>query len=179
MSYKRLLILVEGRDDADFIQTIIQPYLEKIYDHVQTKEYAREPNGKIEALIRSYKSMRAEYWFLCDLDNTPCFTKQKDGIKNKYPFVDTNAILIAQKEIEGWYIAGISRETAKQLGIPYTSDTSLYTKEQFNKFIPPSAISRKSFMLDLLKTFSIEEAKARNNSFYYCLAKLLPPSSPE
>lgn len=171
MSYRRLLILVEGQDDKDFFEYVIVPRLHTIfYDDIRVIEYANKSNDYLKRLLASFTSMGADYWFTHDLDS-PCITNQKENLSRKHPFVQPDKILIVSQEIESWYAAGHSHDTAENLGISHLATTMGMTKEEFNRWIPPSCISRKTFMIELLQRFSLEEAVSKNLSFRYCLAK--------
>ncbi|MEM3394055.1 MAG: hypothetical protein QXY79_03310 [Candidatus Methanomethylicia archaeon] len=60
----------------------------------------------------------------------------------------------------------------KKIKIPAVSNTEIISKEQFNGYIPKD-ISRIDFMIEILKNFSMEEAKKRNNSFRYFMKKFI------
>ena len=49
----------------------------------------------------------------------------------------------------------------------YIHSTDNITKEKFDKLIPKRFASRIDFMSEMLKLFSIEEAKRKNKSFKY------------
>ena len=81
-------------------------------------------------------------------------------------------IVIVIKEIESWYLAGLDEKQCKELGIKSFQETNDITKEQFNSVIPTKYDSRIDFMAEILKRFSIETAKSKNNSFQYFIEKL-------
>ncbi len=71
------------------------------------------------------------------------------------------------KEIESWYYAGLSRESALALGVPDLASTDALIKEDFNHLIPRKYDSRIDFMFEILKYFSLESARTKNNSFRF------------
>ncbi|NQU04751.1 MAG: hypothetical protein HQ568_01560 [Calditrichaeota bacterium] len=76
---------------------------------------------------------------------------------------------IVRVEIESWYLAGMSDEVAPRLGLKGIKSTNDINKEDFNSMIPKDFDSRIDFMNELLKDFSINTAKKKNNSFdYFC-----------
>ena len=85
--------------------------------------------------------------------------------------------MIVKKEIESWYIAGLSDTNLKKLKIKLTAKgkkgdiTGNMTKEKFNKLMPKRFDSRIDFMLEILNQFSLNTAKKRNKSFSYFISK--------
>jgi hypothetical protein len=71
------------------------------------------------------------------------------------------------KEIESWYYAGLTTESARSLDVPVLAVTDDLTKEDFNKLIPSTFDSRIDFMFEILKYFSLYEARLKNHSFGY------------
>ena len=90
---------------------------------------------------------------------------QKQELKHKYKKVDENSIIVVKKEIESWYLAGLDKESSKALRVPYLNSTDDVTKEQFNSMVPEKFDSEIDFMKEILKHFSIETAKQKNESF--------------
>ena len=169
MPYKRLYILVEGSDDERFFQYVVKPHFEEEYDTVQINQYAKMTNKKIGNFLKSIHAMKADYLYVTDINNSPCVTKKKDQIKkilNK--FVTEDRISVVIREIEGWYLAGLTSTKSKTLKVsnlpPHTNDL---TKEQFNSLIPKKFDSRIDFMIEILKLFSMPTAKRKNKSFLY------------
>ena len=89
----------------------------------------------------------------------------------KKSYGDKDKIIVVIKEIESWYLAGLDNEVCRQLKINNFADTDNVTKEKFNALIPKKFTSRIDFMLEILKNFSIEIAKQKNNSFRYFVEK--------
>jgi hypothetical protein len=78
------------------------------------------------------------------------------------------------KEIESWYLAGLTAKDLEKLNIDYKKKkTDNLTKEQFNRLIPKKFISRIDFMQEVLKHFHLETAKQNNQSFKYFLEKYI------
>jgi len=60
----------------------------------------------------------------------------------------------------------------KKLGMkPSSHDTNTLTKEQLDKLIPGSFISRKAFLQALLDNFALQIARQNSRSFAYSLCK--------
>lgn len=172
MNYSLLFILIEGDDDERFFQRIIKPKLEEKYNTVKLWKYAEKRNEKIDNFLKSIMSMKADYIFIGDINKEPCITSKKQKIqKNKIKNIDNDRITVIIKEIESWYLAGLSIINSKKLGIPFFDTTDSIDKEKFNDLIPKKFDSRIDFMLEILKYFSIEMAKQKNKSFSYFFEK--------
>lgn len=172
MNYNPLFIFVEGPDDARFVKKVLLPVL-KDYDHVQVQEYAEEKHEKINSFIESLNSSGWKYIFLCDMDRNPCVTQKIQKELRKYRKLgDREGIFVVIKEIESWYLAGISDETSKSFGLKALANTDDITKEMFDEIKPSRFKSRVDFMSELLKYFSIDLAKSKNASFNYIASKL-------
>lgn len=173
MPYRRLLVLVEGQDDKDFFEHVICPRLQNVlYDDIQVHTHAKKNNNYVKGLIASFTSMGADYCFIHDMDGAPCVTTRKEILKEHHPFIQSDKTLIVTEEIESWYAAGLTPDAAATLRVKHLQTTERLTKEEFERWLPPSCLSRKVFMMELLQHFSLEEAANKNPSFRYCLAKL-------
>lgn len=172
MGYKRLFIWVEGEDDQRFFEQIIAPKLLRKYDSVEIRRHATLKEEKLDNFLKSIKAMGAEYIYVVDINNSPCVTAKKEEIRKKLKNIDEEKIIVVIKEIESWYLAGLDNKEVKNFGIRRTFyNTDNVTKEKFNSLIPPRFSSRIDFMLEILKKFSIETAKQKNESFKYFIEK--------
>lgn len=168
-----LYIFLEGDNDELFFRKIIIPKLEKKYYSIVIYQYAREKKSKIKEFIKSINSMKSEYIFICDFNDSPCNSSKKEKIKNKIRNINLDKIFIVKKEIESWYLAGLSNYNFKKFKIKPLTLTNKISKEQFNNLIPKKFDSRIDFLLETLNLFSIKIAKQRNNSFDYFHKKIL------
>ncbi len=171
MSYKRLFIWVEGSDDERFFNEIIKPAFEKKYDFVEIIQYAQMKREKFGKYLRSIKAMKADYFYVTDINQMPCVTAKREKVLDKFKNIDKGRIIVVIKEIESWYLAGLENTYSKGFGIASFSNTDNTTKEQFNALIPKNFDSRIDFMLEILKFFSIKMAQQKNKSFRYFLEK--------
>lgn len=174
MRRKVVYIFVEGDDDERFFQEILLPVLKKKHNEVKIVKYAQKSKkfDYLEKFIHSILSMGNDYFFVIDINNSPCVTAKKQEIQNKLKNIDRDKILVVIKEIESWYLAGLDMDSAKNLGIkkiPKTTEN--ITKEQFYNLIPQN-FSRIDFMREVLKNFSIQTAKQKNKSLKYCIEKI-------
>ncbi len=175
MAYRRLYIWVEGIADRQFFFEIIKPFFEPAYDEIQFVLYAGQSKVNMKSYFDSINSLGADYIFVADLDENPCITQKLEKVRQTYPYFKQERVQIVVKEIEGWYIAGLSNENSKQLKIKPVRNTSSLTKEQFNRMVPvkhlKTKISRLNFRDELLRLFSMETAVSKNTSFRYFVEK--------
>lgn len=171
MGYKGLFIWVEGEDDARFFENIMKPQLQKEYIFVKMIRYATMKREKINNFLKSIKLMGADYICVTDINSSPCVTAKKQKVKNIIRNIDEDRIIIVIKEIESWYLAGLSDIESKKIKIRTFRITDTITKEQFNNLIPNKYVSRVDFMSEILKKFSIKIAKQKNKSFKYYIKK--------
>ena len=95
-----------------------------------------------------------------------------EKILRKYRLIDRNdKIAVVIKEIESWYLAGLSDKDSKELTGKKFKNTNTIIKEQFYNLIPNRFDSRIDFMIEILKHFSVNFAKKKNTSFNYFMEK--------
>jgi len=158
MTYKQLFIFVEGYDDVIFFEEINKLKFEQEYNQVEIIPYAKKTDVYIKNLIKNYnKANNINYIFTFDED---AINKVK-----KYN-VDENRKTIVIKEIESWYLAGLTYEKLQSENINHKEiNTDNLTKEDFDKLIPEKYRNRTDFMLEILNHFDIPTAKDNNKSF--------------
>lgn len=169
--YKRLFIWVEGDDDERFFRRILSSKLQEKYDTVEIRKYATMKKEKFDSFIESIKAIGADYIYVTDINDCPCITAKKEETLNIFRNIDKDKIIVVIKEIESWYLAGLNNEKCRKFSIRNLDNTDNVTKENFNALIPKKFTSRIDFMLEILKVFSIEVAKQKNNSFRYFVEK--------
>ena len=170
-SYKRLFLWVEGNDDERFFKRAIIPKLQEKYDDVRIIKYATMKKEKIDNYINSINSMKADYIYFADINKSPCITAKKEKIRQERKYIDISKIIIVIREIESWYLAGLNTKACDHLKINNIGNTDNTTKEKFNTLVPKKFTSRIDFMLEILKIFSLKEAKHKNKSFKYFFEK--------
>ena len=164
---KRLFIMVEGEDDVRFFGRLIKPLLAPRYDSVEIIPYACIKREKVNKFLKSVALMKNDYIFVADIDYEHSVRDKKQILFYRFSEVDGSKIVIVIREIESWYYAGISGALAHELGISETEHTDEMTKEDFNARIPRKFDSRIDFMFEILKSFSLETAAKKNQSFHY------------
>jgi len=173
LNKKFLFIFVEGNDDKRFFEKIIMPYLKDNYI-MEIITYANMKKEKLIKFIHEFeKSPITEYFYFCDLNSSPCITHRKKKEIKKVKNLKPDKTIVVIKEIESWYVSGISNDLFKKLKINYNYASFDIEKDQFNSIIPQKfKNSRISFMIEILNHFSIDIAKVRNKSFKYFMDKL-------
>lgn len=172
MEYGMLYVFVEGEDDERFFNKIIRPKLLDLekYNEVRVITYANEEKKWLFNFLNTINKMNANYIYTRDFNKAPCITYRKQSIQKKLTNVDKNKIIVVVKEIESWYLAGLSDKYSKKLKISLFRNTNDITKEKFNNLIPKK-FERRDFMIETLKFFNIEIAMRKNGSFKYFIDK--------
>ena len=189
MTYRTLYILVEGGDDARFFERVVRPLFEDEFGHVQLWQYSQQEKEKVNTFLDSIRVMQAagiaDLIIVADLDESPCVTDRKERILSGFrslsagqspgqpsgPYSSTR-ILIVCMEIDSWYLAGLSDEECKRMGLPAILDnTDHISKEQFLSLMPDRFDSKAEFMLEVLRVFDHETARSKNSSFRYFMQK--------
>jgi len=173
--YNRLYILVEGRDDKEFFDKIVKPEFEKEYGRgrVRVRQYRRTGDERVIDLIEGFKDSNDDYICVADIDKAPCVSgrkreKQGEEFKN----VDEDRILIVEKEIESWYLAGLNDDICRRFGFSTFDTTDDFGRGKFKDFQRLANFdSGIYFMREILKHFDIETAKRKNKSFRYFVKK--------
>jgi hypothetical protein len=171
MSYTLLFILLEGDDDERFFEKIVKSVLQKRYSAIKIWKYSQQKQERMVNLVKSINSMKADYIFARDFNDSPCITAKKESITGKFKQITEDKIIVVVKEIESWYLAGLDENTSKKVGIRKKIRTEdRITKEDFNQLIPKN-MPRIEFMRNILENYDVEIAKRRNRSFGYFLNK--------
>jgi len=189
LAFRMILILVEGTDDEMFFNYVVRPKLAQTYDYIQIERYSEATKGEVNSILYDYFAMnatvevQADAILVADLNASPCVTDRKERIRRGYrslsgdtgialgPHLSTR-IFIVCREIESWYLAGLSDTECKRMGIATgLQNTDHLTKEQFLGLIPGKFNSRAEFMLEILSAFDHETARTKNSSFSYFMQK--------
>ena len=163
----RIFILVEGEDDVRFFGRIIKPLLTGRYDAVEIIPYASIKRSKVDNFLKTIRLMNNDYIFVADIDAEKSVRDKKQILYSHFSHIDGGNIIVVIKEIESWYYAGLSGESARVLEVPDLPFTDELTKEDFNSLIPLKYDSRIDFMFECLKYFSLESAGKKNQSFRF------------
>ena len=108
-------IFVEGFYDELFIRKILT--VQKIENEIKIVEYSQMKDEKINRFLSAIKSQESLFLFIADEDGThySSTSSRIDELKRRYTKLSEDDIILVVPEIEGWYIAGLTRATAKKL----------------------------------------------------------------
>jgi hypothetical protein len=120
---------------------------------VLVKEYRQQKTADINRLLRALAHQDFARLFIADIDSAPCVTVRKQKVRERYPEIEEQEIVVVSKEIESWYLAGITTSGASALKVSPPSSTDYLTKEDLDQLRPPHLDSQIDFMLELLKYF--------------------------
>ncbi|MHB8361442.1 MAG: hypothetical protein ACYDAO_05860 [Thermoplasmataceae archaeon] len=144
---------------------------------IKVVKYAQKNSENIDSYFKSLKSTNnnfQKFFLFADLDceRFQCISSRKDGLRDKFMYIRDNDIIIVKREIESWYISGLSKEDCKTLKIKYPANPELISKEKFKAMLP-KGISDSEFRKLIMEKFSIELARIRSPSFNYFISKFL------
>jgi hypothetical protein len=101
------------------------------------------------------------------MNSAPCTAIRKQKVKEHYPDLKDREIIVVSKEIESWYLAGITSDGETALKVRRPASTDNLTKEDLDRLRPSRFDSDLDFLLELLKFFDATTACKRNKSFEY------------
>lgn len=153
-----LYIFVEGNDDERFYRWYFNN------KNVSVIKYAQEKRDKINNFIKSIKKIpNVDYIFTADTDGKS-LEEKKGEIIRLYSNCEYEKIVVAQMEIESWYLAGLDQAMSTKFRIKYYISTDNIAKENFKDLVPKS-YSPMSFMIEILKSYNLEVAITKNLTF--------------
>ena len=164
--YRRLFLLVEGRDDARFCREVLIPIFRESFHDVRTWEYSQQKPSKTVDLIRNIGYMNADYILFGDIDEHPCVTATKENISDRIPILSWDRTIVVRREIEAWYLAGLDETACNELGIDRVLEVDTVTKEEFDQLVGGRR-EHQPAMVEILKHYDVEVARQRSPSFAY------------
>ncbi len=167
------MVWVEGDRDRRFVEAIVMPRLPKVYDDVLVKAYSERQRHLINGTLLSMSHQGFDRLFVADLNAAPCITIRKNKLKEHYKALRDEEIIIVSKEIESWYLAGLTTEGAATLKVKCPASTDQLTKEECDRIRPARFDAELDSLLELLQYFDVETACRRNKSFAYFWQKFL------
>jgi len=178
MAYSRILIIVEGLDDENFVREVLKPVLQDKWQHVETYQWSQKSKKSVLNMIKSVEGMnsspgeKADYLFMADIDSEPCITAKKRAIARRFgKKIRPDRIVVVVKEIEGWYWCGLRAESCEELGVaPDIGDTDDMSKEKFERLTPARSTPRL-LRVQILNRYDLAVARRRNRSLEYLLKK--------
>lgn len=169
---RRLLVLVEGPLDTRFFNAVIPILPPGI--RPQIVEYANTRDDKVNRLLRTERRLGTPILFVADRDKAPCATSRKIKKIESLPELQVRDIVVVSREIESWYLAGITVEAGRRLNIRNIPErTDECAKRDFDRCKPSRYDSEIDFMSEILKRFDVQLARSRNASFDYLMRRLM------
>jgi len=165
-------IFLEGDRDSILFNHKIKREIESDYDiDVELVEYSQKDkkfvNTYIDTINRTPKTKK--YILLADIDKKATIKQKNRELLSVFDRLDETRIVIVCKEIEGWYLGGISRDSACVLQLDLNKfknlDPNAVTKAQFQKLKPNHIKKLRFFYITTAKMFDKNEASQRNTSF--------------
>ena len=160
----RLAVWAEGDRDRRFFEAAIKPRLELAYAQVIVSEYRQRKTADFKRLLRAMAYEGFDRLLIADMDSAPCVTNRKEKVKERYPTLADREIIVVSKEIESWYLAGLTVEGAAALKVSPPLSTDDLTKEDLYRLRPPRFDSQLDFLLELLKYFDPATACRQRNT---------------
>ena len=158
-----LYVFVEGSDDRRFVENIYSEQIQSSYGECTIVEYAQDRPTKVNAFIKSIKSMPgADYIFLVDFDGR---VNKKEITARKYKQLEIEKIFLVKFEIEAWIISGLDKDQLLKLKITDNlNDTEKITKEKFEKIIPKNFVNKLDFCTYIYENYNLNYAVSVNHS---------------
>jgi hypothetical protein len=170
----KLAFLVEGNMDEIFISNVVPKIFKQYNFSLSIHKYSQQKDVKVGNYIKSIKEIKDySYFFLADSDQYD-ITRRKNELIKRIPSLDNSKIIIAKKEIESWYIAGVTPSLSKKLFpkekyediINMIKSPETVKKEKFNAMLP-IARPRMPTIIEILKNYSIDQAQRNSSTFAY------------
>lgn len=163
MECKTLYIIIEGPDDEKYFKWLLGKLQSKF--NIRTYTYAKKKNTLVKSLINSIKSMDdADYILFADTDSKDRNKKKKE-IQNKYNNCDPDKLFLVEREIESWFLAGISKKDSEILKIKNYSKTDSISKEDFYRIFNSTYEHKIDIFNRIFSIYNIDVAKQKNATF--------------
>jgi len=173
----KLALWVEGDRDRRFCDGVLKPVFGISYGLVLVREYRQLPRPVVNKLLRSMSCEGFDHLFFADQDTAPCVSSRKSKVKQGYPDLTDDRIVVVSREIESWFLAGIQPSHAKRFAIPILGRTDDLSKADFDEYRKRKFDSDIDSMAEIVKVYSIAEALQRNRTFEYLHGRFLAPIS--
>jgi hypothetical protein len=164
-----LFLLVEGDDDDRFCGSVITPERVPAYSDVSTWQWSpRKTTVTDERFIDGVVANGDDYFLLADLDDLDYAESRREAICQRFSSCDRTHVIVVERAIEAWYVAGLDLavQTALKIDrgrIPNRTDD--FRKADLRGVMPSRYKATNAFLRDVLRRFSIAEARGRNRSF--------------
>lgn len=166
---KRLAILIEGNREEDFIRRIVEPIMIEVekYCEVITYKFPKVPKHINEIYVRTVLDMNDDILCLTDITGFRSKRDKKERVQQDHVGnIGDDKVIVIIREIESWYLAGVSRSCCRRLRIDYYHVTDNIGKEEFHEIIAKSKFKpRWVCCLEMLRNYDVTLAKQKNRSF--------------
>jgi len=167
----QLYIFIEGPNDIRFFEIVIKPLLSEYFECVQFYEYGTKTKKQVKTFLKALNNMGIKYIFVKDFDSSPCISKRKNDVINKFTHCPNELIQIVKVEIESWYAAGITDRLRKKIRCKDFSDCNKLTKDEFINNISTKHILQ-DILIEILNDYDLELAKKRNATLNYLFVSM-------
>ena len=157
-------LFVEGYYDEVFVKTISE--------HLQIKcaitivKYSSMPDAKVVNYLKSLISQKIQFLLIAnrDKDQYNSINDRENELIRRYKHVNSGNYVLANPEIEGWYIAGLNKKSVKKLKLKNPPLPDDCTKEKFIATIP-SQQDGTHIRNEMLELYDINFAQNNSSSF--------------
>jgi hypothetical protein len=175
MSYRALFVFVEGNDDRRFFDVVCAPMIRSDVS-VEIYEWASSPTHRTAKLLAALPHIAAKpenevgFLFLADANGCACPSARKERLRERFPNLPEDHIIVVMRMIEGWYLAGLDAGACETLGCAELRETDTVDKSGFEAaFREPVTIDLKE---RVLAHFNAHVACQKNASFAYLLRRM-------
>jgi hypothetical protein len=164
-------IFIEGYYDELFFKKILN--ILKIDEKVELFQYSQKSDIKVNNYLSSLRSQSIQFLFVADDDgqNYSSTISRICKLKQRYPKLSEDEIVLVVPEIEGWYMAGLTTKNAKQIKLKDLPNPNECTKELFISKLPGRA-DGTSIRTMIMDNYNVELAKKNSPSFKNFIEKI-------
>ena len=164
MRHDIIYIIVEGDDDELFFGRILRRCFRKRFPDVRIYQWSQKSKDEMRKLLNKHQSKEDEYIFIGDLEG-PCISGTIDDLTEVFSELERERVFIVEREIEGWYLAGLGNEACQTLGIKEPGTTDGIGKRRFRILMKEGRFTSKNdFLMEIIKLYDLGLAKTRNTS---------------
>lgn len=169
-----LYVFVEGEDDEIFIKHFFKDVFSH-FNRIIFWKYAQKKKQDNISLINTVNQIEGwDYILFTDFDSRNSIGERKREMQRRFNNeLDLEKVFVVVEEIESWFAAVIdySKFDLKKLG--YIKDTQEITKEFFNAQALGKYHPKTHFLIEIMKSFKLQQGLKRNFSLNYTYYKLL------
>lgn len=169
-----LYVFVEGENDEIFVKYFFKDIFSK-YDRVVFWKYAQKKKLDNIGLVQTINQIQSwDYILFTDFDSRNSIIERKKEVEKRFNFhLDLEKVFIVVEEIESWFTAVIDFNKFDLRKLSYIKDTQEVTKEFFNAQALAKYHPKTHFLIEIMKSFKLQQGLKRNFSLNYTYYKLL------